>query len=405
MLLRGRDVVTKEAVEVEVADTRIQAVRPLTTPEQGTAGETGRPAIGDSECWLTPGLFDIQVNGFAGYHLSADDVTQATVQGMIEALWAVGVTRCCPTVVTGSFGGLRRSLAAIAEACDQDADMAASVAMIHIEGPYISPEDGPRGAHNRTWTRPPDWDEFCYLQEAAQGKIGLVTLAPEWPGTTDFIERLVGAGVKVSLGHHAATAEDIDAAIAAGATLCTHLGNGAHAQLPRHPNYIWEQLARDELTAGIIPDGHHLPPAVLKCFVRIKGIEQIILVSDASHLAGLAPGIYSALGGQSAVGADPRGAAANGRDPLPGRRRPAARGRPGERRPLHRCLPEPGRPHGYRDTGPRARPRRPRPLANGRARSGLGGAPLGPGGRHHDRRSDGGSGHAGVPAGGIAPAP
>ena len=307
MLLRGRDVVTQEAVEVEVADTRIQAVRPLTPPEQRAVGETGRPPIGDSECWLAPGLFDMQVNGFGGYHLSAEDVTQATVRGMIEALWAVGVTRCCPTVVTGSFGGLRRSLAAIAEACDQDADVAASVAMIHIEGPYISPEDGPRGAHNHVWTRPPDWDEFLHLQEAAHGKIGLVTLAPEWPGTPDFIERLVGAGVTVSLGHHAATAEDIEAAIAAGATLCTHLGNGAHAQLPRHPNYIWEQLARDELTAGIIPDGHHLPPAVLKCFVRIKGIEQIILVSDASHLAGLPPGIYPHWGGNQQLELTPEG--------------------------------------------------------------------------------------------------
>ncbi len=307
MLLHGRDVVTEEAVEVEVADTKIQAVRPLIPSEPGAAGETGRPAIGDGDCWLAPGLFDMQVNGFAGYHLSAEDMTPATVRGMIEALWAVGVTRCCPTVVTGSFGSLRRSLAAIVAACDEDAAIAATVAMIHIEGPYISPEDGPRGAHNQAWTRPPDWDEFCYLQEAAQGKIGLVTLAPEWPGTPDFIERLVGAGVKVSLGHHAATAEDIEAAIAAGATLCTHLGNGAHAQLPRHPNYIWEQLARDELTAGIIPDGHHLPPAVLKCFVRIKGIEQIILVSDAAHLAGLAPGVYSHWGGNQQVELTPEG--------------------------------------------------------------------------------------------------
>ncbi len=307
ILLRGRDVVTEEAVEVQVADTKIQAVRPLTTQEQGMAGQTDQPAIGDGECWVAPGLFDMQVNGFGGYHLSAGAVTPATVRDMIEALWAVGVTRCCPTVVTGSFGDLRRSLAAIADACDEDADVAASVATIHIEGPYISPEEGPRGAHNHAWTRPPDWDEFLHLQAAARGKIGLVTLAPEWPGTPSFIERLVGAGVTVSLGHHAATAADIDAAIAAGATLCTHLGNGAHAQLPRHPNYIWEQLARDELTAGIIPDGHHLPPAVLKCFLRIKGTERLILVSDASHLAGLAPGVYPHWGGNQQVELTPEG--------------------------------------------------------------------------------------------------
>lgn len=301
MLIRGRDVVSQKPIEVEVVDSIIKSVQPSTNkqnPEKGADGSV----IGDAECWLAPGLFDMQVNGFGGYHLSADDVTPATVRGMIKTLWSVGVTQCCPTVVTKSFGGLRRSLTAIADACDQHADVASSVAAIHIEGPYISAEDGPRGAHSRKWTRPPDWDEFLYLQEAARGKIGLVTLAPELDGAPQFIERLVGAGVKVSIGHHAATISDIDAAIAAGATLCTHLGNGAHAQLPRHPNYIWEQLARDELIAGIIPDGHHLPPAVLKSFVRVKGIDGIILVSDASHIAGLKPGIYPHHAGDQQAG-------------------------------------------------------------------------------------------------------
>ena len=150
MLLRGRDVVTEEAVEVEVSDGSIRAVRPLTAAEPGAAGETGRPAIGDGDCWLAPGLFDMQVNGFAGYHLSAEDVTPATVRGMIEALWAVGVTRCCPTVVTGSFGSLRRSLATIVEACDEDADIAAAVAMIHIEGAvHLARGRAARGAQRR----------------------------------------------------------------------------------------------------------------------------------------------------------------------------------------------------------------------------------------------------------------
>ena len=127
------------------------------------------------------------------------------------------------------------------------------------------------------------------------GRIGVVTLAPESPGAIPFVERAAGAGVIVALGHHGASGEQIAAAVAAGARLSTHLGNGAHAQLPRHPNYIWEQLAEDALWAGIIPDGHHLPPAVVKCFVRAKGVERLLLVSDAIHLAGLPPGKYEFL--------------------------------------------------------------------------------------------------------------
>ena len=288
MLLRGRDIRTQEPLEVALAAPEVQAVRRL----HSSAPPAGVAALGDADCWIAPGLFDSQVNGFGGHDLSAPDARPATTRGVIEALWQVGVTRCCPTVTTNSFGGLRRALRAIADACDQDPQVAAAVAMIHMEGPYISPEDGPRGAHNREWTRPPDWDEFEHLQEAARGRIGLVTLAPEWAGAPQFIERLVTRGVTVSLGHHAASAAAIDAAVTAGATLCTHLGNGAHAHLPRHPNYIWEQLARDELTAGIIPDGHHLPPAVLKCLIRVKGVERTILVSDAAWQAGLPPGTY-----------------------------------------------------------------------------------------------------------------
>src|SRR5262249_6725981 len=163
---------------------------------------------------------------------------------------------------------------------------------VHLEGPYISPEDGPRGAHPRQHVRPPDWDEFCRLQEAAGGRVRLVTLAPEHEGALRFIERLVAAGVVVALGHTAASGRRIREAILAGACLSTHLGNGTHALLPRHENYLWEQLAADELWASIICDGHHLPPPVVRCIVRVKTPARTILTCDASALAGLPPGHY-----------------------------------------------------------------------------------------------------------------
>lgn len=162
----------------------------------------------------------------------------------------------------------------------------------HVEGPHISPEDGPRGAHPREWVRPPDLDEFRRWQEAAEGNVRIVTIAPEWPGATKYIEALVAQGVVVSIGHTQATGEQIQEAVRAGATMSTHLGNGAHSVLQRHPNYIWEQLAEDRLAAGFIVDGIHLPACFLKVALRAKGIERSILVTDAVMPAGCAPGRY-----------------------------------------------------------------------------------------------------------------
>ncbi|HEV3262081.1 MAG TPA: N-acetylglucosamine-6-phosphate deacetylase, partial [Gemmataceae bacterium] len=163
---------------------------------------------------------------------------------------------------------------------------------IHLEGPYISAEDGPRGAHPRRHIRPPDWDEFRRLQDAAGGRIRLLTLAPEYEAALPFIERLVASHVVVALGHTAASGARIRDAVAAGALLSTHLGNGSHALLPRHENYIWEQLAADGLWASVICDGHHLPAAVVRCMLRVKTPARTILTSDASALAGLPPGRY-----------------------------------------------------------------------------------------------------------------
>jgi N-acetylglucosamine-6-phosphate deacetylase len=119
-----------------------------------------------------------------------------------------------------------------------------------------------------------------------------LTLAPELDGALPLIERLVGTGVVVALGHTAASPACIQAAIRAGARLSTHLGNGSHALLPRHENYLWEQLAADDLWASIISDGHHLPPALVRCLVRVKTPARLILTCDASSLAGVAPGRY-----------------------------------------------------------------------------------------------------------------
>jgi N-acetylglucosamine-6-phosphate deacetylase len=242
--------------------------------------------------WVAPALFDLQINGGDGQNFYSENLTIAGVRHVVEVCRQHGIASFCPTLITNSFAGLAHALETLRQACETDHEVAAAVAGIHLEGPYISAEDGPRGAHPRQHVRRPDWDEFRRLQEAGGGRIRLVTLAPEHEGALPFIERLVRTGVVVALGHTAASGGSIQAAVAAGARLSTHLGNGTHAMLPRHSNYFWDQLADDDLWASIICDGHHLPPSVVRCLVRVKTPARTILTCDASSLAGLPPGRY-----------------------------------------------------------------------------------------------------------------
>jgi len=188
---------------------------------------------------------------------------------------------------------LAHSMRAIAAAYASSSAVAHRMLGIHLEGPYIATEDGPRGAHPLQHCRPPDWNEFQRLQEAAGGLIRLVTLSAEYPQSVAFIARAVAGGVTVAIGHMNANSDQVRAAIDAGATLGTHLGNGCHRSIRRHPNYIWDQLADDRLTVSLIVDGHHLPAEVVKTFVRAKTPARCILVSDVTGMAGLPPGRYS----------------------------------------------------------------------------------------------------------------
>ena len=242
--------------------------------------------------YLSPGWLDVQVNGFAGHDVNGGDLDVEGFELMTHALHAQGVARYLPTVITASPAHLTRCLMRIVEASDTSNVVGRAVAGIHLEGPFISPEDGARGAHPIEQVRAPDPVLFDELQHAADGRIRVVTLAPEGAGAADFIAQLVDRGIIVALGHTVADAHAIRAAVDAGASLATHLGNGAPARLPRHPNMIWEQLAEDRLYASAIFDGHHLPKSVMKVFARVKGSERLLLTSDAVALAGQPPGVY-----------------------------------------------------------------------------------------------------------------
>jgi N-acetylglucosamine-6-phosphate deacetylase len=161
-----------------------------------------------------------------------------------------------------------------------------------VEGPHIAAEDGPRGAHPLRSVRPPDPEEYRRWQDATENGIRLITLSPHWPGATAYIEAIVGDGVTASIGHTGASAEQIRDAVDAGATLSTHIGNAGHAVLPKHPNYIWDQLAEDRISASFIVDGIHLGAAFLRAALRAKTVPRAVLVTDASAPAGAAPGRY-----------------------------------------------------------------------------------------------------------------
>lgn len=243
------------------------------------------------ELYLAPAWIDLQVNGYAAVDYNSPHTPQEEIARSIHVLFSTGTARFFPTVITGGPEEMVGSLRNLANAKESLAEGAAMEGF-HVEGPHISPDDGPRGAHPRHWVRPPDLNEYRRWQEVTNGQVRLVTVSPEWPATPAYIEQIVSDGVVVSIGHTKADAGQIADAVRAGATMSTHLGNGAHSVLPRHPNYLWDQLAEDRLAASFIVDGIHLPQSFLKVALRAKGVERSVLVTDASMPACATPGRY-----------------------------------------------------------------------------------------------------------------
>lgn len=290
--IRGRDVRTGAGIVLTVRDGHVASVD---------------PSASENECWLSPGLVDLQVNGYRGFDLNEDSMNATTVSALTRELLGTGVTTFAPTLITASQEQLLDRLAAIAEARNTDALTRACIPFVHLEGPHISAEDGYRGAHPLEHIRPPSIQEFEAWQRASGGLVGMVTLSPHFADSENYIRALRAQRVRVSLGHTHASAEQIHTAVSAGAELSTHLGNGIASPLERHHNPLWSQLAEPRLTAMFIADGYHLPPDTLKAMLRAKTVRRSILVSDAVALAGMPPGRYrAAVGGEVELSADGR---------------------------------------------------------------------------------------------------
>lgn len=275
-------------VAIDIAEGQITRINRLDADEAA-----------DMNMYVAPGFIDIQINGYAAVDFSGEDLTVDGVRRATEALWKAGVTTYFPTIITNSDARIKCNFAILAQA-SKDPEMGRSIPGFHLEGPYISPEDGFRGAHLKEYVRQPDWEQFASYVRAAEGKILFHTLAPEIEGSVALTERAVAHGIVIAIGHTGANTEQIKAVVDAGASISTHLGNGCANMIHRHHNPLWPQLADDRLSPTLIVDGHHLLPEEVQTFYKVKGPENVMLISDALDLAGMPPGEYMA-GGKKVV--------------------------------------------------------------------------------------------------------
>jgi N-acetylglucosamine-6-phosphate deacetylase len=270
----------------------LEGDRIVRVDELGTGGDGSSRLSSELTRVVAPAFWDLQNNGGMGISYSDEGLTVDQVVERVLEERARGVGRVCPTLITASLEAMRHGVATIDAACRREGAVGRMVVGIHLEGPHISPEDGYRGAHPLEHVRPPSIEEFESLWQASGQRIRIVTLAPEWPGAERYIEHLARErGILVALGHTAADGPTIARAVAAGARLSTHLGNGIAVMLPRHPNPIWSQLAQPELAASMIADGEHTGAEFLRVVAEQKR-GRLVLVSDMSPLAGMQPGRY-----------------------------------------------------------------------------------------------------------------
>ena len=246
-----------------------------------------------------PKLIDLQVNGYKGVDFSSSKLTEEDFARACRQMLDAGISAFLPTLITSPTKVYKHNMPIIGKVIQSD-EFKNRLLGVHLEGPFISPNDGVRGAHNAYWVRKPDIDYLDRLIEWSQNTIRMLTIAAEVEGAEELARHATESGIVVSLGHQRAKSGPIKALADAGARALTHLGNGVPAVMPRHENPVWAGLAEDSLVAMIITDGHHLPPSMIKVIIRAKTPQRCILTSDASPLAGMPPGSYEALG-QKAV--------------------------------------------------------------------------------------------------------
>ena len=249
--------------------------------------------------------FDLQVNGYVGADFSDPSLTLEACRTACERLAADGVAAILATVITGPLERMTRCLENLCRYRDADPLIASMIAGFHVEGPFLSPLPGYVGAHDAASILPATPAAAARLVDAGGGLVRLVTLAPECDAQAVTTRWLVDQGITVSAGHTDCALDDLAAAIDAGLSMVTHLGNGCPTILPRHDNIIQRVLSRArDLWICFIPDGAHVPWFALANYLQIVGLERTIMVTDAIAAAGLGPGRYMLAEAEVEVDAD-----------------------------------------------------------------------------------------------------
>ncbi|MCH8840687.1 MAG: N-acetylglucosamine-6-phosphate deacetylase [Planctomycetes bacterium] len=251
------------------------------------------------------GYVDLQVNGYAGVDFNGDNLTVDAMHGVCQRMRDEGAAGFLPTVITDEVDVMAARLARLADVRRADPLAREMILGVHIEGPFISAAPGNVGAHPQAAVRPANLAQMERLLEAADGLTRIVTLAPEHDEGLNVTRYLADHGITVAAGHCDPSLEQLQAAIDAGLSMFTHLGNGCPAKLNRHDNIIQRTLSlSDQLWISFIADGHHVPFPALGNYLRSARIERCVIVSDAISAAGLGPGRYQ-VGNQSVeVGED-----------------------------------------------------------------------------------------------------
>ncbi|MCP4177742.1 MAG: hypothetical protein GY756_08245 [bacterium] len=240
------------------------------------------------------GFVDLQVNGYMGVDFSSKKLDKESCSAAFKGIIENGTLLFLPTIITSNLDLYNKNIKIISDLISTK-PFKSHIPGIHLEGPFFSKCDA-LGAHNPDFTHPASIELLNKFVDLADGKIKLLTLGADIENVDNLIKHATGLGIKVSLGHHVASTVQVAEAANTGATALTHLGNGISALLNRHENPLFAGFAEDRLKAMIITDGHHLPIHLIKLIIKVKGLNNIIVVSDAAPLAGMPPGKYETLG-------------------------------------------------------------------------------------------------------------
>ncbi len=253
---------------------------------------TNARVIDFGDAILTPGLIDIHIHGGAGHDVM--EGSDAELKAVERLLAKHGVTSYCPTTITAPIDETLASLEKLGAAVNRakteaQADRAQPLG-IHLEGPFLS--HARPGVHSPVHLQPASQRIFAPMWQAAAGNISMLTIAPELTGALDLIADAARRGVRVSLGHTNATLAQATAGIRAGARHATHTFNAMRRMEHRDPGILGAVLTNDDVTADIVVDGLHVEPEIVDLFVRAKGLDRAVLITDATSATGMPDGVY-----------------------------------------------------------------------------------------------------------------